>query len=344
MPLTILTNDQVKSILENLTLAQLDGFQRNLSKALHEYSTDVKAVQDGTYHQPQRTSYGNPQTGATTLFMPSVGPAGMGVKVVTATGFVNAGAITAFRTALASSCLLRLRGTVQDIVVFGAGKQAYWHLRLALLQHGATVSRVTVINRSESTARQVLADLGAVAPEIRSREGWQPAVLDALTPDTVGYAGLLQTRLREADVIFAARRQGKTRLVVAVGSYTPDMRELPQELLLQSAKASQDDPIDGGAIIVDTLEGVLSEAGEIIHAKVGPSRLVELGEVVDLDQIPQGASLAEVRTKTEARAHWLRNGNVIYKSVGLGLMDLTAGGYLLQVANDIGLGTRVEDF
>ncbi|CAI4220233.1 unnamed protein product [Parascedosporium putredinis] len=80
MPLTILTNDQVKSILENLTLAQLDGFQRNLSKALHEYSTDVKAVQDGTYHQPQRTSYGNPQTGATTLFMPSVGPAGMGVK------------------------------------------------------------------------------------------------------------------------------------------------------------------------------------------------------------------------------------------------------------------------
>lgn len=66
--------------------------------------------------------------------------------------------------------------------------------------------------------------------------------------------------------------------------------------------------------------------------------------MVDLDQIPQRASLAEVRTKTEARAHWLRNGNVIYKSVGLGLMDLTAGGYLLQVANDIGLGTRVEDF
>jgi ornithine cyclodeaminase/alanine dehydrogenase-like protein (mu-crystallin family) len=64
-------------------------------------------------------------------------------------------------------------------------------------------------------------------------------------------------------------------LVVAVGSYTPAMRELPEELLLQSAKAPRNDPLDGGAIVVDTLEGVMTEAGEIIHAKIGPSRLVE---------------------------------------------------------------------
>lgn len=80
MALTVLTNDQVRSVLDNLTLDQLHGFQSALSRALHEYSTDPKAVEDGTYHQPPRIHHSSQQTGATTLFMPSIGPSGMGVK------------------------------------------------------------------------------------------------------------------------------------------------------------------------------------------------------------------------------------------------------------------------
>lgn len=209
----------------------------------------------------------------------------------TATGLLHAGAVTAFRTALASSCLVNLRSTVRDIIVFGAGKQAYWHVRLALIQKGSTAARVTVINRNKTTAQEVLRDLDNVPSEVKAREGWQAAKLDVLSPDTPDYKGLLQQRLREADIIFcctpstedlfdgsiltSGEGRKKTRLVVAVGSYTPAMRELPEELLLQSAKAPRNDPLDGGAIVVDTLEGVMTEAGEIIHAKIGPSRLVE---------------------------------------------------------------------
>lgn len=220
-------------------------------------------------------------TGAIMLFAPDG----------TATGLLHAGAVTAFRTALASSCLVNLRSTVRDIVVFGAGKQAYWHVRLALMQKGSTASRVTVINRNKSTAQEVLKDLDNVPREVKIREGWQAVKLDVLSPDTPDYKGLLQQRLQEADIIFcctpstedlfdgsiltSGEGRKKTRLVVAVGSYTPAMRELPEELLLQSAKAPRNDPLDGGAIVVDTLEGVMTEAGEIIHAKIGPSRLVE---------------------------------------------------------------------
>jgi ornithine cyclodeaminase/alanine dehydrogenase-like protein (mu-crystallin family) len=41
---------------------------------------------------------------------------------------------------------------------------------------------------------------------------------------------------------------------------------------------------------------------------------------------------------------WLQRGNVIYKSVGLGLMDVVVGGDLVRLADQRGIGTRIEDF
>ena len=41
---------------------------------------------------------------------------------------------------------------------------------------------------------------------------------------------------------------------------------------------------------------------------------------------------------------WLTKGNVVYKSVGLGLMDLTVGGDLVRLARERGVGTTIEDF
>ena len=46
----------------------------------------------------------------------------------------------------------------------------------------------------------------------------------------------------------------------------------------------------------------------------------------------------------DAMQRWLRSGNVIYKSVGMGLMDLVVGTELVEMANERGVGTRVRDF
>lgn len=43
-------------------------------------------------------------------------------------------------------------------------------------------------------------------------------------------------------------------------------------------------------------------------------------------------------------ARWLQGGNVIYKSVGLGLMDLAVGIKLIKFAKEKGIGTHVEGF
>jgi len=41
---------------------------------------------------------------------------------------------------------------------------------------------------------------------------------------------------------------------------------------------------------------------------------------------------------------WLEKGNVVYKSVGLGLMDIVVGGDLVRLADSMGVGTRIARF
>lgn len=50
------------------------------------------------------------------------------------------------------------------------------------------------------------------------------------------------------------------------------------------------------------------------------------------------------KKKEDGLARWLRDGNVVYKSVGLGLMDLVVGTHLIEVAKEKGVGTQVEGF
>ncbi|OLN85073.1 hypothetical protein CCHL11_06295 [Colletotrichum chlorophyti] len=465
MVLTVLTDDQIKAILADLTADEFEGFKGVLSQALHEYSTNTHNIEDGTYHQPERLSTENLRSGATTLYMPSVGPQGMGCKVVTLSsskasqdpskpaiqptgavtllspegqpvGFLHAKTLTAFRTALSSTCLLARRGHVKTITCFGVGLQAYWHVRLALLTRGSTIKHVNIINRRFSEqARVFLKQFYHVPAHIKEREGWAETTFGILTPGYGEFQRLQREQIRDADVVYCCtpsredlfeaevltshegRRKG--RLIAAIGSYTPEMRELPEGLLLQATKHEKahwhfhKHAAEGGVIVVDTLDGALKEAGEIISAGLQPTQLVELGELImlrrmreekeaeggadgetdsiapsELDKLDfsgapsiksafSGSEASDSRSsiskdstyssgsggrghgilrrsssqrssekhkKEDALVKWLRDGTVIYKSVGLGLMDLAVGMHLIQVAKHKGIGTQVEGF
>lgn len=56
------------------------------------------------------------------------------------------------------------------------------------------------------------------------------------------------------------------------------------------------------------------------------------------------SSEAEKKKKEDSLSRWLRDGTVVYKSVGLGLMDLVVGMHLLKVANDKNIGTQIKGF
>jgi ornithine cyclodeaminase/alanine dehydrogenase-like protein (mu-crystallin family) len=228
-------------------------------------------------------------TGTVNLFAPDGSPIGL----------LQASTLTAFRTALASSCLLVRRNNVRTITVFGGGSQAYWHIRLALMMRGSTIKHVNIINKSFSdSARLTFKRFALVPREIKAREGWEQAQFSILTPTFKEYERLQKEYVRAADVIYCCtpsredlfdgslltshEGRKKGRLIVAIGSFTPEMRELPEDLLLQATK-NHDKPHrhfhkhaeEGGVIVVDTLEGVLKEAGEIISAKIDPNHLVE---------------------------------------------------------------------
>lgn len=82
MSLSVLTDEQIRLLLESLTADELESFILNLKGALHDYSNGSQVPGESDIHQPHRQTVNSSRTGATTLFMPSSSPAGVGVKGV----------------------------------------------------------------------------------------------------------------------------------------------------------------------------------------------------------------------------------------------------------------------
>lgn len=58
---------------------------------------------------------------------------------------------------------------------------------------------------------------------------------------------------------------------------------------------------------------------------------------------PKNGGLGKDR-ETEHLSRWMASGNIVYKSVGLGLMDLAVGMRLIELAKEKGVGTYIEGF
>ena len=99
-----------------------------------------------------------------------------------------------------------------------------------------------------------------------------------------------------------------------------------------------------GVVVVDGLDAALKEAGEIMQADVKPHQAVEIGELLMVREASRQDPSEKAADDTKSLREWLERGNVIYKSVGLGLMDLVTGGDLLRLARERNLGTTVEEF
>ncbi|KAJ6156790.1 Ornithine cyclodeaminase/mu-crystallin [Penicillium chrysogenum] len=272
---------------------------------------------------------------------------------------INAHELTAFRTALASLMMFNRRKKVRTLLVFGAGTQAYWHIRLALVLRGEDIRRVYIVNRSFDRAAKLLQEI--YQPE---NTEWRGDVkFSAVSTDFGEYGRILKEHVRKADAIFcctpspeplfpaeyltSGEGRQKGRLICAIGSYKAHMAEIHPDILrdevnLQAAHSHWHKKVHrSGVILVDSLDAALKEAGEIIQAGIKPKQVVELGELLMVrDATREAATVDEEKSLRE----WAQRGNVIYKSVGLGLMDLVTGGDLVRLARERKLGTTVEDF
>ncbi|KAA8648528.1 hypothetical protein EYZ11_008818 [Aspergillus tanneri] len=468
MPLTIISQAQLRSLLLSLTRDEIITLQQNLAQALREYSTGNQENGCAATYQPQRTAITR-RNGCTTLFMPATTGRTLGIKTVslqdggaagcavdsrpdispddkTASrshrhrdsmsslasdisdlstssqeggsgnsssrtsssqslpsgcvnrqpvntgmsstmgawpsagsrdtspqgsltlldkksmpfGLINAHELTPFRTALTAMMVFGKRKRVRTIVVFGAGKQAYWHIRLALVLRGSDIKRVFIVNRSFDRVARLLQDI--YSPENSSWRG--DVKFSAVSSDFGEYSRILHNALHKADAIFCctpsikplfpaemltsreARKKG--RLISAIGSYKPHMTELHPDILRDevdthhSHRHFHKHVKRSGVIVVDSLEAALKEAGEIIQAGIKPKQVVELGELLMVRYAVQ--DMAEEDEVSKGLGEWVQRGNVIFKSVGMGLMDLITGEDLVRLARERQLGTTVEDF
>lgn len=343
----LLTGPEISNILRELSKANATRLLEALSNGLASYSSQRNCTDNVSIHQPLRTVI---QTKGknTVLIMPVSNTSTTSVKVATVPnrgdikgaitiynaggellGVLNAAEITAFRTALATMTLLvRWKAPASPrIVVFGAGKQAEWHIRLTLLLVPG-IKSVTVVNRSrqrlENFRTSVIDGLKSSHPETQ---------FECTSPEgNIDYQSQLATRLGEADIIcgctpstqplFTSQdlqvTSSRPKFLSLIGSYKPEMQEVDTETIKQ-----------GGKIYVDSKEACAEEAGELIRAKIGPDELIEIG---DLYSSHQSGGLEDGKEL------------VVFKCVGMGLMDLVMAQALLEIAADQKVGTVLDDF
>ncbi|KAJ5142730.1 Ornithine cyclodeaminase/mu-crystallin [Penicillium bovifimosum] len=272
---------------------------------------------------------------------------------------INAHELTAFRTALASLLMFNKRKKVRTLLVFGAGTQAYWHIRLALVLRGEDIRRVYIVNRSFERAAELLREIY----KSENTEWRRDVKFSAMSTDFGEYARILKAHVRKADAIFCCtpspeplfpaeylttgEGRQKGRLICAIGSYKAHMAEIHPDILRDEVSVQPPHRhwhkhiTRSGVIVVDSLDAAMKEAGEIIQAEIKPKQVVELGELL---MVRDATRNAETVDEEKSLHEWSRRGNVIYKSVGLGLMDLVTGGDLVRLARERKLGTTVEDF
>jgi len=234
--------------------------------------------------------------------------------------------------------LYRYRKKTENIVVFGAGKQAEWHIRLAILLKGDDIRKITVVNRSSARAKELLDSLAQSKVGEHIKMGFFDEKEDAL-----------ESLITEADVMFCTTPStsplfpasyltsdaglAKSRYIAAIGSYRLDMQEIDPELLknLSNPSGSFASHVYQALITVDSIKGCMDEAGELVAAGLESEQMLEVGKVDGL-------------TKDDGVQKWLEEGFVVYKSVGVGIMDIAIGKALMELAAEKGVGVHLDSF
>ena len=122
-------------------------------------------------------------------------------------------------------------------------------------------------------------------------------------------------------------------LVSAIGSWLPEMIELDPELLRGVVCGEEGvNPLTGergrGLVLVDDREYAMHGCGEVVQSGLAGEDLAEIGEVLAVKSGRIRVSGDEHVRRVE---RFMQEGLVVYKSVGVGLTDLTAGREVLRL-------------
>lgn len=246
---------------------------------------------------------------------------------------INSSVLTAMRTAagsaLATTLLWKNKDPPTDLCLFGAGLQIIYHAKVFLHPdlYGRSIKRVTVVNRSDNERLKQVMDLlrqaypGVEANSILSAD--KKAVMRAL-----GCADVICTATGSTEPLFPSGWVKPGAHLNLIGSHTPEMREVDEDLVHQAA-----------SIIIEAREACVEEAGDLLQAGWNSwnhhglaKKITELGDYInriDTFEQPDWAPPIEKESIT------------IFKSVGVGIQDVAIATLIVQMAEERGIGTRI---
>jgi ornithine cyclodeaminase len=227
---------------------------------------------------------------------------------------LNAAVLTALRTGAVGGVGVKYLapGDVKTLGVVGAGVQGFHQAWFA--SGVRSFSRVFVYDTDETRNRAFIKKLSAKRPGMH-----------------IHAAETVETLVRESDVIITATNAVepvlpddgdllKGKHVVAIGSYKPGMRELPEALYRARGLET---------VYVDT-EHALEESGDLViplkNKWITGEQVLTLGKLIE--QVREGK---ETRHETS-----------VFKSVGMALFDLMVSNTIYRKAVDRNLGIEIE--
>ncbi len=314
---------------------------------MHEVIEAMKqayaSLSDGRADVPLRTRLSIPSHEAVSLFMPAYVQTdeieALAIKVVSifpknpahglaliqaavlalepdtgrAIALLEGGAITAIRTGAGSGAAIDILSRPESRVaaVFGAGTQGRTQLEAACTVR--KIDKVWIYDSDTKKAETFAKDMAGQGPIPRDLT---PA---ATAQEAVADADIICTATTSTTPVFSDSDLKPGVHISAIGSYTPEMQEVPAETIKRAR------------VVVDSRSAVLAESGDLIQ----PMRsglitqahvFAELGEII-LGKKPGRQSSDEV---------------TYFKSVGVAVQDAIAAQLAIRNADKMEIGQKVN--
>ena len=310
----------------------------HMSDALRDVETMLVSIHKGESINPHRTVIDVPEKNGSVLYMPSSdGDEIAAVKVVSIfpenpskalattqgaillteletgkhVGMISGSYLTRLRTGALSALSARhlARPESRILTVIGTGAMAFEQI-LGIVEV-LPIEDIILVNRTPEKAirfAERLMQFG-VSAEI---------VVESDVRRAVEQADVVCCATRSKEDVFSADMVKPGTHIMGVGSYLPEMREIPVELIPQA-----------DAVFVDDLEGVRAEAGELLAAEA-------FGKW-GFDQVT--GTLAELIANGYERN---KNAITIFKSVGAAHFDLAVAKGVYKKARVLNIGECIK--
>jgi len=314
-----------------------------MNQAIQAMKDAYASLSNGTAEVPLRTRLAIPNSEALSLFMPAFvsSPNGnaLAIKVVSlfptnparglayiqaavlvfdsetgqALALLEGSSLTAIRTGAASGAAIDLlsRTDSKVVAIFGAGAQGRTQLEAACTARSIETAFIFDANIQQTNLFTAeMTGKGIITKDIRVASSAKEAVENA---------DIICTATTSTKPVFSDGDVKAGTHISAVGSYTPDMQEVPAETL-QRAR-----------IFIDSRAASLVEAGDLIQpinaGLFNESHIVgELGELIS-GKSPGRQSPDEI---------------TYFKSVGVAVQDAMAAQVALTNARKMNIGTEVN--